>query len=597
MERFFLIVLLSTSLFHGTSVAQFSHKIDSLWAIYNTAASDSDKVVACGKLAEYYYTYQLDKKGDSVLQEQLKIAEISQNKNLFLTAFFGKAVMNISDWGRKETFDRALQFVNKGLDYSKTIGREDYVTLSYVRIATLYRKRAELDKAFYNANIALTSSLNINNDSIKILAAIELGDTYQAKGESLLAFKTYTNAFDNAVDADNISLESEVYHRFSALYVSLQNNPAAKEYLLRSVDLNKKYKNGEGLVKDYIDLARLTDERYYIDKALSLSDSLNLEYYFIRAKGIMFGYYTVIVKNSDSTLNFLYNNPDLKQTYINIGMPSYYMNLGSVYHYANKWDSAVYYLQLAQPGFEKDFSEKNRQALYEEMGECYSNLQNPRMAISYYEKALALKTQINSPAKAAVYSNALSYLYGQIQDYQKAFYYSRQAALLKDSLEKMANQRDIALIELSNEEKRHEKELQLIAEQKLVKRNLQYMAITVFITVIFFILIVLGMLPISKITIKLLGYFAFISLFEFIVLLIDPFLHDLTHGQPLLVWLIKIVLIALLVPLQHFLEHKTISYLHSRKKKYTFSIKKWWQRQKKPTVDTVDEIEKDTAML
>ena len=421
--------------------------------IYNTAASDSDKVVACGKLAEYYYTYQLDKEGDSVLQEQLKIAEISQNKNLFLTAFFGKAIMNISDWGRKETFDRALQFVNKGLDYSKTIGREDYVILSYIRIATLYRKRAELDKAFYNANIALTSSLNIKNDSIKILAAIELGDTYQAKGESLLAFKTYSDAFDNAVDADNTFLESEVYHRFSALYISLQNNPTAKEYLLRSVDLNKKYKNGEGLVKDYIDLARLTDERYYIDKALSLADSLNLEYYYIRAKGLMFGYYTVIVKNSDSTLSFLNNNPDLKQTYINIGLPTYYKNIGSVYHYANKWDSAVHYLQLAQPGFEKDFSEKNRQALYEEMGECYSKLQNPPMAILYYEKALALKTQINSPAKAALYANALSNLYGQVQNYEKAFYYSRQGALLKDSLEKMANQRAIALIELNNEEK------------------------------------------------------------------------------------------------------------------------------------------------
>ena len=96
MERFFLIALLSTSLFHGTSVAQFSHKMDSLMTIYNTAASDSNKVVAYGKLAEYYYIYQLDKQGDSILQEQLKIAEISQNKNLFLIVFFGKAVMNIS---------------------------------------------------------------------------------------------------------------------------------------------------------------------------------------------------------------------------------------------------------------------------------------------------------------------------------------------------------------------------------------------------------------------------------------------------------------------------------------------------------------------
>ena len=254
-------------------------------------------------------------------------------------------------------------------------------------------------------------------------------------------------------------------------------------------------------------------------------------------------------------------------------------------------------MQLAQPGYEKNFNEKNRQVLYTEIAKCYSFLQKPEQAILYYEKALALNKQINSLANAITYSDALSALYGQIDDYKKAFYYSRQGVVLKDSLQKIANQRDIALIELTNEEKRHDRELQAIAAQKLVKRNLQYMAITISITVFFFLLIVLGMFPISNITIKLLGYFAFISLFEFIVLLIDPFLHHLTHGQPLQIWLIKIVLIAMLVPLQHFLEHKTISYLHSRKKKYSFSIKKWWQRQKKPTAAAIDEIEKDTAIL
>ncbi len=597
MERFFLIALLSSFLLQGSSNAQFNHKIDSLVAIYRAASNDSDKVVACEKLAEYHYIYQLDREGDSVLQLELNIAELSQNKNLFLTALFGKAVMNISIWGRKETFDKALEFVRKGLNYSKTIGREDYETLSYIRMATLYRKRAQLDNAFYNANIAFTFSQNINEDSIKILAAIELGDTYQAKGEALLAFKTYTNAFDMAVDADNIVLQSEVYHRFSELYLALDNELTAKENLFRSLELNTKYKNGEGLIKDYIDLAKLTEERYYIERAISLSDSLNLENYFIQAKGIMFGYYTYIIASSDSTLKFLNNNPDLKQTYINIGMPFYYMNLGSIYRYSNKADSAVYYLQLAQPGFEKDYNEKNRQTLYEEIAQCYSILQNPRSAILYFEKALALKTEINSPGKTAQYSFALSSLYEQLQDYKKAFYYSRQGVILKDSLQKMASQKDIALIEVNNEKKRHEKELELIAQHKLVKRNLQYMAITIFITVLFFLLIVIGMFPISKVTVKLLGYFAFISLFEFIVLLIDPFLHHLTDGQPLKIWLIKIFLIALLVPLQHYLEHGMIHFLESRKKKNTFSLKKWWQRQKKPTVATIDGMEEDTAVL
>jgi tetratricopeptide (TPR) repeat protein len=252
---------------------------------------------------------------------------------------------------------------------------------------------------------------------------------------------------------------------------------------------------------------------------------------------------------------------------------------------------------LAQPGFEKEYNEKSRQTLYEEIGECYTLLQKPEQAIQYYEKALALKTQINSPAKAAKYSFALSNLYGQIQDYKKAFYYSRQGVILKDSLQKLASQRDIALIEVNNEKKKHERELELIAQHKLNKRNLQYMAITIFITVFFFLLIIIGMFPVSKVTIKLLGYFTFISLFEFIILLIDPFLHHLTDGQPLKIWLIKIFLIALLVPFQHYLEHGLIRFLETRKKRNVFSIKKWWQRQKKPTSSTIDGIEEDTAVL
>ncbi|MGE5106017.1 MAG: tetratricopeptide repeat protein, partial [Sphingobacteriales bacterium] len=182
------------------------------------------------------------------------------------------------------------------------------------------------------------------------------------------------------------------------------------------------------------------------------------------------------------------------------------MNLCSVYHYANKPDSAVYYFQLAIPGFEKDFNEINCQLLYEETAVCYALLKNPQMAISYYEKALALKTSINSPQRAANYAFSLSSLYEQKQDYKKALYYSQQGTILKDSLQKLFNQRDIALIEVNNEKKRHEKELELLAHKKLVKRNLQYMAITVLITVLFALLIIIGMFRTSRITIRLLGY-------------------------------------------------------------------------------------------
>ena len=97
------------------------------------------------------------------------------------------------------------------------------------------------------------------------------------------------------------------------------------------------------------------------------------------------------------------------------------------------------------------------------------------------------------------------------------------------------------------------------------------------------------------------GYFFFISLFEFIVLLIDNiFLAHATHNEPLKLWLIKIILIALLVPLQHFLEHSLIKFLESRKlieARTKFSLKVWRQKTKKPATTKETDFEENTAVL
>ena len=216
------------------------------------------------------------------------------------------------------------------------------------------------------------------------------------------------------------------------------------------------------------------------------------------------------------------------------------------------------------------------------------------------QPALELNKQSNDPVKAARYSTALSKLFEGMNDYHSAFIYSQKTSTLKDSLQKLSNIRDIALIEVSNEKKNHDRELERIAEQQLTKRNLQYMAITIAITLIFLFVIIIGMFRISRLTIKLLGYFSFISLFEFIVLLIDPFLHNIAHGEPLKIWLMKIILIAILVPFQHYLEHGLIRFIESRRLhelRERMRIKKWWQRRKKPTAETIDNIESDTAVL
>ena len=167
----------------------------------------------------------------------------------------------------------------------------------------------------------------------------------------------------------------------------------------------------------------------------------------------------------------------------------------------------------------------------------------------------------------------------------------------------MAAQREVVLLEVERENKKHYKDIADQAANVLRIRNLQYIAISIAIAAFFMFMVLMGMLPVSKITIKMLGFFAFICLFEFIVLLIDNYLHKLTHGEPLKIWLIKIFLIAALVPFQHFLEHSVVRFLASQRllrMRQQLSIKNLWlkliTRIKKPALEEAG-VEEDTAVL
>jgi hypothetical protein len=71
-------------------------------------------------------------------------------------------------------------------------------------------------------------------------------------------------------------------------------------------------------------------------------------------------------------------------------------------------------------------------------------------------------------------------------------------------------------------------------------------------------------------------------LFEFIILIADTKIHDITHGEPWKVLAIKIGLIAILLPLHHKVEEKVIHYLTTQellrlKGKGLFGI---WRKKK-----------------
>lgn len=598
-----LVIILILILFtQNFCAAQFKKQLDKLCIVCNNATSDSDKVIALGKIADLYYTYQLNRQGDSVLHDQLLTAELSENNNLVLLALFGPAITNISKTASTESFDKTVSFLQKGIDFAKSQNQYNYVSLGFTRLASVLRKRGQNDKALYSATQALQILPNVKDDSIKAVIYIELGNCYIERGEAVSAVQNFNNAFDIALKLKSIPLQCEIYHCFAEMYyVFLDNKDIAKDFLKKSLKVDKDHNYIEGLIRDYFDLSRVTDERTYLQKSIALSDSFHYDKYALSSKKLLYAYYMVVDKNSGKALHYLESEPDLKESYKNSGIGNYYRTIGEVYLFADKPDSALTYFKLAENDFIKNFDEKQSAGLFREMAESYQKLHDVPNAIAYYTKVSALNKRLNNSKAIAASSSSLSNLYEQLGDYKLAFEYAKQAKDLNDSLGKLSKARDIALLDVDRENRKHDEELREEAKKENNKRDVQYMAISIALCVIFIGMLVVGTFPVSKVTIKMLGYFFFISLFEFIVMIVDNLLlAKAVHGEPLKLWLIKIALIAMLVPVQHFLEHNLIKFLESRKlleARTTFSFKKFWQNIKKPAPLKEAGIEEDTAVL
>jgi tetratricopeptide (TPR) repeat protein len=193
---------------------------------------------------------------------------------------------------------------------------------------------------------------------------MELVNSYQANNQATLASTNYNRAFDIALHINSIPLQSEIYHCFAQMYSNLGNNEDAKEQLKTSLVLDQENNFGEGMVRDYYDLARLTDEKYFIDRTIQLSDSLHLYKYILRAKNLMFVYLYVDEKNMDKALNYLESEKDLKQSYMNTGVANYYEAIGNIFFYSQKVDSALHYFKLAEYDYLKNYDQNLTRDLF-----------------------------------------------------------------------------------------------------------------------------------------------------------------------------------------------------------------------------------------
>lgn len=281
-------------------------------------------------------------------------------------------------------------------------------------------------------------------------------------------------------------------------------------------------------------------------------------------------------------------------------------NLGAVYLTADKPDSALMYIQRA---YERVVGMKTPRYLpniYLTLANVHSKLKNEALSLSYYRSGLEKAAVVGSKRYFSMLYAGLGAHYRNTGRMDSAAYYSRKgiaavqgtplfflqakpAKLLADMYEKqncdsslkyarffksitdslMGSHvsQQIQLMTFEEDARQLELDKARAEEEQHRQQNIEYALLALGITVLLMAYLILSRSFITNVRlIESAGVLCLLLVFEFLNLLLHPFLEGITHHSPVLMLLALVGIAALLVPLHHRIEKWAISSLVSKNK-------------------------------
>lgn len=514
---------------------------------------------------------EADRYGALMVQE----AEISRQRTLIAKAHYYNGLRYSFLSVNKEFIQKSLASYNQSLNVAKENKLDKETVDALLGLADVTTRIPDLDKALSYTNQAFSVASSMKNDSLQVSCYMSFGNVYNRKKERLLALRNYLQGLRIAEEIKNHNYLRSCYSSLANFYAGLKEYDKAIDFAQKALDElyattaeNKNYQRVmdlNGLGNLYVLKKNFEMSVHYFETAIKLADSLHYEPLKMPGYNGLLNQY-LEANQPQKALEFFNTRSDLKAFIRNFGFGHIVDHAyGVIYTKLGKFDSAKIYFENAEPSFEAKTNPSTRIGFYTQYGELYDKSGNLPKAIEYYVKAKTLADGINNLEWQQDVSKGLDSLYAKAGDFQQSRLYGNLYYSYKDSLQKLGEQKDLMQTELADEQQRLErqKKEELAALER--RHNIQYMGMAIGIAVVFVLLVAMGIFRVSVGTIKVMGFFSFILLFEFIILIADTKIHHLTHGEPLPILGIKIVLIAMLLPLHHWLEHKVVSYLASRR--------------------------------
>lgn len=481
--------------FYHTMVIAQSPVIDSLAFLLKTDAPDTAKVEHLNKLGwEFMY---VNPDTSIILSEQALLLATSIS-------------LETKDTNIRNTAKRQI-----GLSYN-CLGVYYWIISDYAESIKFHEKAMEIRKEMGN-KIGQAKSLN------------NLGLVYKAQGDYSGALNNYFEALKIAIELGNKDLISTDLSNIGTAYHDMKDYKKAIDFYFLAVRFLKEVGDKQGLSMtysyigtSYADLGDVKTAIEYYNKGLSISKEID--------------------------------NPYLLAVQLN--------NLGEIYGKDRKFELALVNYQLALPQALIIGDMGLIYAIYGNMGSDYFRSMDYLNGEKYLKKSLAIAEEIGALPGIESNTKMLSEIYAETGRIDLAYKFQSRYLSVHDSLFNENQTREIGKMEARHEVENEARNKKLAEDEKIraekAKKSrmdlLQYSGIVFLLLLVGVFILILGFKKVSPQIASAVTFLAFLLLFEFLLVLLDPLVDKWSHGMPAYKLLLNGIMALMIFPIHAYFE-------------------------------------------
>jgi tetratricopeptide (TPR) repeat protein len=387
----------------------------------------------------------------------------------------------------------------------------------------------------------------------------EIGFTYAEQGLELsrtINYKRGEAACLNALGHLN---------RVSGNYI------AGIKYHLQALKICETINDQSGVAESYFGIAgNYEDEKDYKEalqyyyKIKPIEESLNSTE-FLGGTELSMGLCYLHEGQLDSALKYEQNAYELLMN--SRGKTLAIARLGDVHTAMNNYDVALSFYRM---GIAIAIATSDNNALTELYSGIFTLFQKRQLydsCIYYGKKELESADKAGSPAEIAAACSDLFATYKKINTSDSALKYLELASVTKDTLITQEKIKQQQILSFQEESRQREKqaELKIAAEKR--KQDIQFAGIAIgVICLILLFLLLSRSIIINANWIRFLGVLALLVSFDFINLILHPYVSDYANDSPILMLGVLVIISAILIPLHHKIEKWVIETMVEKNK-------------------------------